>query len=1692
MQISKSNSQIKIQYFFLLLSLLLTMTFSGGVTAASTFNWRSATSERAGPFNSYQEAIDHANIHFNVIELYEYSKKYRRESNGLTTVIHHAFGTQAYSYANHLNLGPYYAAAESFQGVLDGISDIFFKQCILPGSFTGHLLFLDAGLTGPFDSITQVAPIYIKWASANESCNGASGSPVISYDHIHGVGVALYIEETFSAEYFIQSEEENECAAASEGDPCDPATGKVFLTETDLEIDGELRFSRFYQTQSDSFTSEYMGINWRHYYQREMDWGGNLKNNVGSIQQMRRSNNYSSAESACFNGWHDIKADAFRGKLLNATVQFLDDICYINLGEETVAKLKIYSNNNLKGAAVAPFVPLKHRTLIRPNNKQITFLEGAPNTWNSTLNPKYRLHSENEKWVFTDLDGTTEEYDDSGKLLSISPLNGQATTLQYNLSGQLELVSSSLGKSITFAYNENGSIDTISGPNGNISYKYDFIGNLSSVTYPDLNTIQYLYNDFEYPHNLTGVIDENGILYSTWSYNNQGRVITNSLVNGVERIDLSYNGNGTTTVTNSRGATRTYEFETHNSGIRVANITGDLCATCPDGQLANRAYDTNGFLNGTTDWSGKVNSWTNDEFGRRVSHIEAEGTAEQRQVDYTYDPRFANKVATSTEPSVIAGKTKTTSYLYDDFANPISITVDGFAPNGVGGDAPVSQTVGLTYTGPLNQLSEIDGPRPNNLVDDITKFSYYLNDAAEGNNRARLKQVVGPENLILRTNIQYNAAGKVISENRPNNVTLTYDYYVGNNRVKTLTESSTDSSRTTHWTYLASGEVKTITQAFGASLETTITFDYDDARRLISIADNAGNKVIYTLDTQGNRIQEDVKDVNGVLFRTVQQSFDIYNRIDKTTLIDDIVDSNFSPDGTLSSVVDAKNTESTFEYDALSRLTTMTQDVGGVDLNTQDTLTQYGYDVSNNLTSVTDPNNGNTSFVYDDLGNLLEENSPDRGKITYRYDEAGNRISMVDARGISVTYSYDGLNRLTNVDFPGTAEDIDYVYDSSVNCNNGVGKLCRITDQSGVTEYSYDAFGNVDLQSKQQSGAQYVTNFDYDLLNRLVKLVPPGGNAISYKFDARGQIKTISVLIDGKTETIASNILYSPDGSLSQLTFGNGIIQQRQYDLAGRLTHLTMPGTSGVQFWDYTYDANGNVNAISKGPAIDSYDYDTLDRLTFDDQALTAPINYDYDRNGNRKSVFQSTTTENYEYFPSSNQLDKIGNNDFVRDEAGNRRFDKNGEREFVYNKAGRLTQVIENGQVIATYTYSAQGQRVRKVTPGTTTHFHYDANGNLLEESNGLGNVLRTYVYLNNMPVAIVGPPNSNVDTDGDGVIDSLDNCTLVANGDQRNTDGDGFGNICDADFNNDLRTNTIDLAYFKQHFFTNDIHADLNGDGLVNTIDLAQFKKIFFKPPGPNGAIQNIYYLHSDHLGTPRVATNQADRVVWRWQGDAFGNTAAESDVDSDGQAANINLRFAGQYFDAETGLHYNYFRYYDPSTGRYITSDPIGLNGGLSTYAYVGDNPLIYTDPRGLEAWVNAFPNSQGGFDFVAHDDQGSEPIAGNFNNDTDNFNQIRPGSYNVTPRPELPNTFTNWLFNRNENAGNPTISNTNDWNTIRYPNGDVTTGAQFHEGRNGSATGVSLACMVSDRPTNNALEQLFQGNYNNGGVTLIVHP
>ena len=1276
--------------------------------------------------------------------------------------------------------------------------------------------------------------------------------------------------------------------------PIHAGTGNKFQKETDYQDTSlfPLTFSRYYNSQLDNTLSIHMGMRWRHSYER-------------SIEVISAT---------------EVIVQRATGKRHQ----------YINSGSG------FYSATDV--------------------NSHLTQTTGG--------------------WLLTTAQDDDEEYDSNGRLVSIIRQDGARHDLAYDGNNRLVSVSDDFGRVLQINYQDAASpvIASITVPDGRtFDYGYDSIGNLVTVTYPGTtNDRMYHYEDANDLRLLTGITDERGIRYATWQYDTQGRAISGFHAGNADRVDLTYNTDGTTSVSNSRGVNTTFSFDTLFGQKRVTAIDGPGCSTC-GGNDAGYSYDAATGLVTEQTVNGVTTAFQDyDANGNPQTVIKAYGSPEAQTIAYTYDTRFQTKIKTKTEPSVCPGLNKVTTYQYDPNGRRTATTIEGYDPTDCA--TPTSRTTSFEYNGPLNQLSRIDGPRVD--VDDVTMLEYYPNDAVEGFNRGRLARVgVNVDNdpavdYYTRDNIQYSATGKPLSEQRLNGLTVTYSYYTGNDRLESITESAGGQSRTTRWTYLATGEVETITQAYGTPQASTLSLGYDNARRLISITDALGNKVEYTLDTEGNMEQQKALDENGVLHSLITQTFDIYNRLDTRLLSDpnepdELIDYNFAPDGTLTGQIDARNTTRNYQYDSLKRLTHVLDDMGGLDPNTQDALTEYTYDTANRTTQVTAPNNATTSYVYDDLGDLLQESSPDRGNITYHFDAAGNTTSIIDARGIAVTYSYDTLNRLVTVDYPGTGEDVTYIYDNGTNCTNGAGRLCVLVDASGVTQYAYDGFGNPDAQIKTELGVIYSTDTDYDNLNRLTKITTPGGKTIEYLYNNANQITKVSATINGRNQVIADNVQYRPDGLLTQLAFGNGISEQRQYNQKARLTRLTMPDINGGQTWVYTYDANGNVQSIDRQTSVtDSYAYDALNRLIDDQANNQIPINYQYDHNGNRTNFTQGSVVDAYTYTPASNRLEATTATTITRDAVGNRTSDNNGNRIFAYNGAGRLSQVTLNSQPLATYTYNAFGQRTRKQTQTANTVYHYDPNGNLLEESDALGNPKRSYVYLNNIPLAIIDPPNPAIDSDGDGVINGNDNCTLVANPDQRDSDGDGLGNPCDPDFNNDNIVNAADLAYLKLNFFSNDPHADLNGDGFVNAADLAILKQRFFQAPGPQGAIETILYLHTDHLGTARRATNEAASVQWSWDSDAFGKTTANDDPDNDGISTIINFRFAGQYYDSETGLHYNLMRYYDPSTGRYLTADPLGVLFGGNTvpkdrklnhlYAYVGNNPLRYSDPFGLEPW------------------------------------------------------------------------------------------------------------------------------------------
>jgi len=355
-----------------------------------------------------------------------------------------------------------------------------------------------------------------------------------------------------------------------------------------------------------------------------------------------------------------------------------------------------------------------------------------------------------------------------------------------------------------------------------------------------------------------------------------------------------------------------------------------------------------------------------------------------------------------------------------------------------------------------------------------------------------------------------------------------------------------------------------------------------------------------------------------------------------------------------------------------------------------------------------------------------------------------------------------------------------------------------------------------------------------------------------------------------------------------------------------------------------------------------NYGYDALNRLT-DYSASTQSIAYIYDPNGNRtqQTVNSSgvTDTTDYNIDSTSNRLLDIINaassttRTILYDANGNTI--DNGTHSFQYDSRNRLL-TVDNGD-LAGYQYNALSQRIRKEVKGNPA----DVNGDGV---------------INHLDITAANGQNAvAVDCNSDG---------NPANSDSGNGKSQGNGNAKGQDTsciakqigNNPNSPNTqtgsggSGGAGNKVSYFV----YDESGQLLAEHDDMgAPVSETVYLYTIPVAVIQQgvVYTVHTDQLDTPRAISDPQGATVWRWEGEPFGNTLADEDPDGDGVQFVYNGRFPGQYFDAETRFNYNYFRYYDPATGRYITSDPIGLDGGVNTYGYVNGNPLMYLDAQGL---------------------------------------------------------------------------------------------------------------------------------------------
>ena len=686
----------------------------------------------------------------------------------------------------------------------------------------------------------------------------------------------------------------------------------------------------------------------------------------------------------------------------------------------------------------------------------------------------------------------------------------------------------------------------------------------------------------------------------------------------------------------------------------------------------------------------------------------------------------------------------------------------------------------------------------------------------------------------------------------------------------------------------------------------------------------------------------------------------------------------YYPDGRLKQLTDPNGMPTTYTYDVRGRVETVTQTpLGGAAR-----VTQYGYTAFGAIETVTTPDGVTVTYGYDAAQDLRRITDNLGNTIEYDYDVRGNRSAtrINDPNGTlvrTVETAYNARNHLDTLNATGSVTTLT---------TDAVGNLRDVIDPNNNADGTLDSTSRThDPLNRLRETIDLlagVTGYDYDVNDRLTRVQAPNGATTDYVYDDFGNLLQ-------ETSPDRGTIVYTNDaaGNVTTTTDARGIEAVYTYDALNRRTRVGPAGTE--QAITYAYDScahgTGRLCQIQDASGTTQYAYDAFGDIVEQNrtmQGVTYTTQYTYDAANRVTSIT----------YPDGRVIgyvrDAIGRIESVTLTVDGVTTTLSGNR--TYRADRRLTgQTFGNG-LTETRTYDLKGQlqTQRLGTVATRDYLDYDANGNLKALTADSFSGTYTYDALNRLGTETAGTltqslgydANGNRTSDGTGDYDYLaaSNRLSVLNGTAVTLDAagnltdDGQGQRYTYNDGGHLATVTRDEVQVAAYTYdawrlrtrkvtpwgTALYHYDLAGNLILETTATGlPFKAYVWADGVPVAQINltaqgdTLTYLHTDHLNTPRVGTDANGAVVWRWEGEAFGATLADEDPDGDNVTTTVNLRFPGQYYDQETGLHYNWNRYYDPRIGRYITSDPIGLQGGLNTFAYAGLNPLRFTDPFGL---------------------------------------------------------------------------------------------------------------------------------------------
>ncbi len=1167
-------------------------------------------------------------------------------------------------------------------------------------------------------------------------------------------------------------------------------------------------------------------------------------------------------------------------------------------------------------------------------------------------------------WQIVDKHGKKRNFYADGRLMSIVDRNGNTLTYGYNAtSGLLETISDSFGRSMSIEYDTSNRIHTVSADSRTVTYTYDGSGNLQHVAFPDGSSVAYTYQS---PHLLTTATDALSHVIESHHYTSDTVDYTES-DGGNYAYEISYTDPIHPTVTNARPSPVKTTFTINQfEGVATDRIGGPGCSSCGDaGNATHKTYDDHLNVTDVTDGAGITTHMTYNSEGNVLTKTEAANgtTPGSRTTTMTYGNNPFNFPDTISVPgtATCANVNRVTTLSYDSNGN-----LTGDEITGCKGTSSIDLTTSMTYT------CNYSHGRPCTFVDPrqhTTTYEYYADNNSNPNVAGRLKQVTNAAGELTQFE-DYDYFGNLTKLVDPNNVETDYTYD-GRDRVTVIRVKpapGADNDATdfiTQYFYDGAGRLHQVRQpdcvATGSSCLFTFQYGYDNVNRVTSIEDALGNKILYSYDKEGNRTRDEYQDGSSMKRRFTNFSYDNFNRLEYVffneappappTSGSIFYKYAYNADGTLDSEQDPLGHTTSYHYDDLKRLTTMTQTVSPNMLTTR-----YDYDPLDGLKSVIDPNSLETTYKNADMGWRLMQVSPDTGTTTYDYDNAGDLISTHDANDVTVTREYDAVNRPTRTIYTDSSLNVTNTYGSNP-ATYSIGRVASVTvgptgAPVSLSTFAYERRGLLASEQKTIGGVTYTTGYSYDPSGNLLELKYPTRDSVirqgkaTYSYDSTERVSTVSAQLDGATTTFAHDFRYMPFGPRTNLAFDNSLVDARDYDSRYRLTSWTL---GNLLDYSHAYDDNSNLitRTDNKIPARSrTFGYDEINRLTCaagpwaPGTACTSSIVYTYDKNGNRLSSNETSPPTSYTYVTNTNRLATTTTGSVVSNYSYNAdgSITADGTHSYQYNLANRLA-TVDSGST-GTYTYDGENRRDSKIAFGTmTTLYFYDPAGRLLTELVPGASGSETgvdYIYSDGAPIARVDWSLGGEQDIGDFLRASKSSGNVHLDWTSYSPTGDYFvvrrkQVVAPTD-----KTFNGALAIASTFGSTKTFDDPVLGNG--NRYDYSVFKQT---------RSDVLRYYHTDHLGTPILVTSGSAVPIWGAEhfpfGDLFLTTA--NDVVN-------NLRFPGQYFDSESGLHQNWFRDYSSTSGRYSESDPIGLEGGINTYAYAASDPINATDRRGLD--------------------------------------------------------------------------------------------------------------------------------------------